>query len=1323
MKKRTYITICFILAITMIAVFSMASLAFAQTDGNATIIASGTFRIDANIKWDIDSNKTLTIRGTGMLATTDDEIERWKQYDVKSVVIKEGITKIANDSFWGCASITKITMPNGITEIGEHAFKGCSSLTEINIPDSVRSISIYAFQDCTSLTEITIPEGVYTYGFTFMGCTGLKKVNMPNYIPYICCAMFDGCSALTEITIPDSVTDIRYDAFRGCSALTEMTIPDSVTKIGPNAFDGCSALTDITIPRNVEEIGDYAFAECDSLENVVILGSRQFNISVFPNYVNIVYENSLNYSNVTLQPNEFTYSGIEHLPELTVKTYLGTQLVKDKDYTVTYEDNIAAGLATVTVKGIGEYKGSCTKTFEILKKYISEETIRLAYSDTKYDGTAKNPEVTIDGLKRDVDYTVTYDDNVSTGTATVTVQGIGNYTGTVTKTFEILRADISGAAVNLAYSNIRYDGMAKLPEVTIEGLKRNIDYTVTYDNNIKAGAATVTVQGIGNYEGSITKTFEILRKDISGETVDFIYFDRKYDGAAKTPIILIDGLKKNVDYVVTYKNNIKAGTAVVTIEGIGSYEGSIVKTFEILKADIPGEIVSLAYLDTKYDGTAKTPEVTIEGLKKDVDYTVTYDNNIKAGTATVTVQGIGNYEGRAIKTFDILRKDISGETINLSYFDIKYDGTVKIPIAVIDGLKKDVDYTVSYKDNIEVGTAIVIVQGIGNYKDSITKTFEILRADISEKTVTLAYSDTKYDGTAKTPEVTINGLKKDVDYTVTYKDNISTGIATVTIEGIGNYTGTVTKTFEISKADISGKTVTLSYSDTKYDGTAKSPEVTIVGLKKGVDYTVTYDNNIKAGAATVTVQGISNYEGIVTKTFEISKADISEKNISLAYSDTKYDGTAKTPEVTIAGLKKDVDCTVVYKNNIKAGTATVTVQGIGNYTGTVTKTFEISKADISEKTVSLAYSDTKYDGTAKTPEVTIAGLKKDVDYTVSYKDNIKAGTATLTIEGIGNYKGTVIKTFTIVAESDSLLGDETKLRIYGPNRYETSIETANALKTSLGIDKFNCIIVADGRGYADALAGAYLAKVKTAPILVVGNDIASQNLVKEYIVNNLNKNGTVYILGGTGVVSENFEKSISGDSRKIKRLGGKDRYATNLLILKEAGVGNEDILVCSGMGFADSLSASAVGKPVLLLGDKLYNEQIAYLKNIGFTNRKFYIIGGTGAVSTSVEKDIAAYGGSVKRISGANRYYTSVAVARQFFGNHSETAVFAYGLNFPDGLSGGPLAMSLEGPLLLITSADTSAAASYIKSSSIKNAVILGGPALISDKAVANIIG
>lgn len=457
----------------------------------------------------------------------------------------------------------------------------------------------------------------------------------------------------------------------------------------------------------------------------------------------------------------------------------------------------------------------------------------------------------------------------------------------------------------------------------------------------------------------------------------------------------------------------------------------------------------------------------------------------------------------------------------------------------------------------------------------------------------------------------------------------------------------------------------------------------------------------------------------------IYEKDLEAGTVNLSKDIFVYNGSAYSPDVTATTymgveLEPGTDFTVSYKNNTNAGTATVTVTGIGNYSGTVTKTFTIEKKALVDTNVKVAYTETSYDGTAKKPVVTVSGLKEGTDFTVSYKNNTNAGTATVTVTGIGNYSGTVTKSFEIIkSAADNLLDGKSKLRIYGPNRYDTSVDTADALKKSLNISKFDNIIIADGRGYADALAGAYLAKVKNAPILVVGDDAASQKLIREYIASNLKTGGTVYILGGTGAVSEKFERSLNTAAYKVKRLGGKDRYKTNLMILSEAGVANEDILICSGLSFADSLSASAVGKPILLVGDKLNSEQITYLKTL--SKRTYYIIGGTGAVSSTVERELEGYG-PTQRVSGANRYSTSVEVANTFFGKDCTAAVLAYGLNFPDGLSGGPLAMSLEGPLILVTSTDITSAAGYVKNSAVNKLVTLGGPTLISDKAVENII-
>lgn len=288
-------------------------------------------------------------------------------------------------------------------------------------------------------------------------------------------------------------------------------------------------------------------------------------------------------------------------------------------------------------------------------------------------------------------------------------------------------------------------------------------------------------------------------------------------------------------------------------------------------------------------------------------------------------------------------------------------------------------------------------------------------------------------------------------------------------------------------------------------------------------------------------------------------------------------------------------------------------------------------------------------------------------------------------------------------------------RYEGDNRYETATSVADAFKTALGIDRFDNVIIAYGDNYADALTGSYLSKVKNAPILLVNK--YSEDYVKNYINDNVNAGGTIYILGGEGVISENFENSLSGYN--VVRLGGANRYETNMNILREAGVNNEDILVCSAMSFADSLSASAVGKPILLVNDSLYEEQTAFLEEFGCSN--FYLIGGASAVSGEVESQLKEIG-TTERIAGDNRYETSKAVAEKLFPNGSSTLVIASGTDFPDGLTGGPLAMLNSAPIILVNDKNTELARDFVIDSSVSKVIIVGGNGAVSDSAMDNIV-
>ncbi|MBD5172745.1 MAG: leucine-rich repeat domain-containing protein, partial [Bacteroidales bacterium] len=225
-----------------------------------------------------------------------------------SVTIPNSVTSIGVKAFSYCSSLTSVTIPNSVTSIGFGPFSGCTNLneiivaagneyycsengvlynyekteliqcpgakTEIEIPNSVTGIEYYAFYGCSSLVSVTIPNSVtYIRASAFYGCSSLVSVTIPNSVGYIPESAFYGCSSLTSVTIPNSVTSIGKSVFRYCSSLTSVTIPNSVTSIGWEAFYGCSSLTSVTIPNSVTSIGWQAFSGCSSLTSVTIPSS------------------------------------------------------------------------------------------------------------------------------------------------------------------------------------------------------------------------------------------------------------------------------------------------------------------------------------------------------------------------------------------------------------------------------------------------------------------------------------------------------------------------------------------------------------------------------------------------------------------------------------------------------------------------------------------------------------------------------------------------------------------------------------------------------------------------------------------------------------------------------------------------------------------------------------------------------------------------------------------------------------------------------------------------------------------------------------------
>ena len=285
------------------------------------------------------------------------------------------------------------------------------------------------------------------------------------------------------------------------------------------------------------------------------------------------------------------------------------------------------------------------------------------------------------------------------------------------------------------------------------------------------------------------------------------------------------------------------------------------------------------------------------------------------------------------------------------------------------------------------------------------------------------------------------------------------------------------------------------------------------------------------------------------------------------------------------------------------------------------------------------------------------------------------------------------------------------LRLAGANRVLTSLQAADMLMKERNVEKLDAVILASAMNFPDALSGSYLAAVKNAPILLTAKGY--EESVNAFITENLAEGGTVYVLGGEAAVPAALLEGLTG----VQRVAGETRFETNLEILKEAGVTGNEILVCTALNFPDSLSAAAVGKPILLVGSKLTAEQEAYLQLLGEKN--FYIIGGTSAISKSVEYALQSYGGTI-RIAGENRYDTSALIAQRFF-PEAEAVVLAYGRNYPDGLCGGALAAAMGAPVILVEDAFIDHAVDYVQGKEIQSGYVLGGTGLLSDASVRTI--
>ena len=696
------------------------------------------------------------------------------------------------------------------------------------------------------------------------------------------------------------------------------------------------------------------------------------------------------------KPSDSKYDGEEHKNKPTVTdTKTNRTLVEGTDYELSYsEDVINAGTVTVTVKGIGNYEGSFEVTYEITKRNV---TLTSGSASKVYDKTAlTKDEVTVsgDGFAKDEG-------------ATYKVTGSRTKVGTSKNTFTYeLKSNTTATNYNIEvkFGELKVTAQDGEVVVTITGHSDSVEY----DGNEKS---------VSGYDVSITEGSKYTTSDFT--------FNGTAEAKGTEAGTYSMGL--NADQFTNTNDNYTQVTFIVN-------DGTLTINPKSITPDGPDtpkeEKTGITVTDPEnsiYDGNEHINGLTVTDSKlnttlvEGTDYTLTYSGDlINVGTVTITIKGIGNYTGEFTKTYQILPREY---TVTTNTDSKVYDGNPLTAGGTVNNLVKDetVNLTMTGSQT-DVGTSdnTYELNWTGSAKESnythgkdsigtLTVTKQSIAPDpehpetYKEVTIT-SPSDEVYDGNEHKwiPTVTDkegNELVAKTDYKVTYSTtdftNV-TGTITVTITGIGNYTGKATRTYSITPKTY---TVTTESDSKVYDGTALTAGGKVSGIVKGetVDFTIT-GSQTSVGTSDNTYEldwtgsaKESNYthgkDSIGTLTVKAKSIvpdgpntpDEKKTGITVSDpSDSKYDGKEHREVLTVQDTKKndelvaEKDYSVTYSDDlVNAGTVTITIEGIGNYTGSFTKTYEITKRSV---TLTSAIASKTYDGQALTStSITVSG--------------------------------------------------------------------------------------------------------------------------------------------------------------------------------------------------------------------------------------------------------------------------------------------------------------------------------------------------------------
>ena len=705
--------------------------------------------------------------------------------------------------------LLSVSVANADNDFGISLFSGTSSSDSNSIPGT--SDLYYSFEDGvlsiygsgkvpanlsatwtnsktvefnpSEVTEIIIEEGITGINdrLTRMFKNAIS-VTLPSSLESIGENNFSNFTKLETVTIPDN-SKLKYiytRAFERCTSLKSINLPQGLESIYSRAFYTCSNLTNLKLPSTLTRIDELAFSNGPRFKNNELTVPKGVTTIKSRSIYNINDLKTINVENGVTKIEYFAFSDNDSLTRINLPS---------------------------SIKSVGTY--ACK-----------------SYNEEKY----ATCDIYVDKYKDSIDCSSNWGTN---GTIYWKARDFKNTTDNT-----VVISDVADQT---------YTGSLIVPNITVScndvELVKDTDYTVSYSNNKNVGTATISITGIGDYTGTITKNFSIVARDISDTTIGSIP-NQTYTGnsISALPVITYNGatLTKGTDYTLTYSNNVNVGTGTVTITGKGNFKGTTSKTFSISARAMSDTSVANVSSQT-YTGNGISPLPTItynnKTLKKDTDYTLSYSNNINAGTATITITGKGNFTGTTSKTFSISARAMSDTSVaNIS--SQTYTGNVISPLPTITynnkTLKKDTDYTLSYSDNINVGTATITITGKGNFAGTTSKTFSISARAMSDTSVANISSQT-YTGNviSPLPTITYNNktLKKDTDYTLSYSDNINAGTATITITGKGNFTGMTSMTFIITQK--SAEKLNISeIANQIYTGKEIKPNVVITDTER-----------------------------------------------------------------------------------------------------------------------------------------------------------------------------------------------------------------------------------------------------------------------------------------------------------------------------------------------------------------------------------------------------------------------------------------------------------------------------------------------------------